>query len=57
MAEVDEEKFLSDRGFQRLIKAGKVVYHTPGPMPGILHKRDQVENYLKREKRMAGKPM
>ena len=46
---MDDKMFLSDRGFQRIVKAGKVVYYTPGPMPGILHKRDQVENYLKRE--------
>ena len=56
MADTEHDKFLSERGFERVVEAGKpVFYNTPGPMPRILYKRDHVESYLKRENN-AGRP-
>ena len=56
MAEMDTDKFLSDRGFERVVEAGKPVHYiTPAPMARILYKRDHVESYIGREKN-AGRP-
>ena len=56
MAETDSDTFLSERGFERVVEAGKPVYYnTPGPMPRILYKRDHVQSYIEREKK-AGRP-
>ena len=56
MAEMDNDKFLSDRGFERVVEAGKPVHYiTPAPMARILYKRDHVESYIVREKN-AGRP-
>ena len=56
MAEMDTDKFLFDRGFERVVEAGKPVHYiTPAPMARILYKRDHVESYIGREKN-AGRP-
>ena len=56
MAETDNDKFLSERGFERVVEAGKPVHYiTPAPMARILYKRDHVESYMVREKN-AGRP-
>ena len=55
MAEADDEKFLSDRGFQRVSEdVPKVFYITPFPRQQNLYKRDQVDRYLEKQNK-AGK--
>jgi hypothetical protein len=50
MSEVEDEKFLADRGIQRVTDDSKGVYFLT-PVPGLrkLWKRDQVETYLRKE--------
>ena len=49
-SDVDGDKFLSDRGFERVNEDGKSVFYiTPRPRHRKLYKRDQVEKYLTTE--------
>ena len=49
MSEVNDEKFLADRGIKRVTDDTKDVYYLT-PVPGLrkLYKRDQVETYLRK---------